>query len=282
MARPRSLLLSLEEPPAKATADGPAALRKVIYKSLKGGVKMDTVEGIECFSQTTWYVVFKTQAAKADATETKIELYGKTYTLTSVDYQRPRISYTWVRLYGFPLDTDSKYFEKTMTLYRDLISIIDEMDRRLQIKTGVKLAQFSNLKGNIPLFIHVGCHRVCTAYCGQIKTCRNCHKEGHVVKDCSAGRICKQCGKPGHTKADCPEKVCFQCLGKGHKLNECPEYCQAFPRLGETTEPNEQTHPPITSMTTKLSEQPDPPITSMTTDDPTMGRRERTHPNRLQ
>ena len=135
------------------------------------------------------------------------------------------------------------------------------MDGCLQIKTGVKLAQFSSLKGNIPLFIHVGRHRVRTAYRGQIKTCRNCHKQGHEVKDCNAGRVCKQCGEPGHTKAECPEKVCFQCLGKGHEINECPEYRQAFPRLEETIELREQTDPPITLAHTESSKQTDPPIT---------------------
>ena len=261
MSRPRSLLLTLEDPPAEATVDGPAVLRKVIYNSLKdGGVNMDTLEGIECFSQTTWYIVFKTRIAKTEAKDTQIELYGKTYTLASTEYQRPRISYTWVRLYGFPLDTDSQYLEKTMSLYGELIAITDEIDGRLQIKTGVKLAQFTSVKGNIPSFIHVGRHRVRTAYRGQIKTCRNCHKEGHMVKDCTAGRVCKQCGEPGHTKADCPEKICFQCLGKGHEVHECPEYLRGFPSLEETTESTEQPDP---------RQNVETDLTPMTTDDPT-------------
>ena len=62
MARPRSLLLKLEGLPAEATADGPAVLRKEIYNAMKdGGIDMKTVDGLECFSKTTWYVVFNTR-----------------------------------------------------------------------------------------------------------------------------------------------------------------------------------------------------------------------------
>jgi len=240
MSRPRSLLLNLEGLPAEATADGPAVLRKVIYNSLKdGGIKMDTIEGIECFSKVLWYVVFTTRMAKRETKDKTIELYGENYTLSSTEYERPRVQYTWVRLYGYPLDTDSTYLQKTMSMYGELVSLTDEMDGRLQIKTGVKLAQFTSLKGNIPSFVHVGRHRVRTSYRGQIKTCRNCHKQGHEVKDCTAGRVCKQCGEPGHTKGECPDRICFQCLGKGHEANDCPEYQRAFPRLGEDGEQTE-------------------------------------------
>ena len=44
---------------------------------------MDTVEGIECFSQTTWYVVFTTRAAKTAAMGTKSS-YMKKHTRSRV------------------------------------------------------------------------------------------------------------------------------------------------------------------------------------------------------
>lgn len=232
--RPRSLFLNLEGVPDEATVDGPSVLRKVIYNSLKdGGIDMQTIEGIECFSKTQWYVVFKRRMDVSNAKNKEIEVHGKTYVLLSTEFERQRINYTWVRLYGYPLDSDSTFLRTTMASYGDLVSIVDEMDGRLQIKTGVKLAQYSSLKGNIPSFIHVGRFRVRTAYRGQVRTCRNCHKEGHEVKDCKAGRVCKQCGEPGHTKGECPERICFQCHGKGHEVLECPEYARAFPRVGE-------------------------------------------------
>ena len=232
--RPRSLYLDLEGLPAEATTDGPAVLRKVIYNSLKDGkVKMDTIEGIECFSKMAWYVVFNTRQARFGAKDIETELYGQKYKLKSTEVERPRITYTWVRLYGYPLDAEPSFVEKTMRTYGELVSLTDDMDGRLQIKTGVKIAQFSSLKGNIPSFVHMGRNRVRTAYRGQIKTCRNCNQEGHKVKDFTAGRGCKQCGKPGHTKGECPERICFQCLGKGHEVINCTEYNSAFPRLGE-------------------------------------------------
>ena len=163
----------------------------------------------------------------------EIELYRQKYKLKSMEIERPRITYTWVRLYGYPLDAELSFVEKTMRMYGELVTLTDDIDGRLQIKTVVKIAQFSSLKGNIPSFVHIGRHRVRTAYRGQTKTCRNCHQVGHEVKDCTAGRVCKQCGKPGHTKGECPERICFQCLGKGHEVINCPEYNNAFPRLGE-------------------------------------------------
>ena len=196
MARLRSWLLNLEGLPAEATVDGPAVLRKVIFDSLKdGGIQTDLIEGIECFSKTHWYVVLKTRIAKRDYKNKTIELYGKTYTLASTEFERPRIQHNWVRLYGYPLDTNSTYLERTMSIYGKLVAVTDEMDGRLQIKMGVKVAQFKSLKENIRSFVHVGRHRVRTSYRGKTKTCQNCHQEGHEVKDCTAG---KQCGKPGH------------------------------------------------------------------------------------
>ena len=120
-----------------------------------------------------------------------------------------------------------------MRMYGELVSLTDDMDGRLQIKTSVKIAQFSSLKGNISSFVPIGRHRVRTAYRGKIKTCCNCHQAGHEVKDCTAGKVCKQCEKPGHTKGECPGRICFNCLGKEHEVINCPEYNNAFPRLGE-------------------------------------------------
>ena len=170
---------------------------------------MDTIEGIECFSKMAWYVVFNTQQARFGAKDIEIELYGQKYKLKNTEVERPRITYTWVRLYGYPLDAEPSFVEKTMTMYGELVSLTDDMDGRLQIKTSVKIAQFSSLKGNITSFVHMGRNRVRTACRGQIKTCRNCHQEGHEVKDFTAGRVCKQCGKLGHTNGECPERICF-------------------------------------------------------------------------
>ena len=144
MARPRPLLLNLEGLPAEATADGPAVLRKVIFNSLKdGGIQTDLIEGIECFSKTHWYVVLKTRIAKRDYKNKMIELCGKTCTLASTKFERPRIQHTWVRLYGYPLDTDSTYLERMMSIYGELVAVMDEMDGRLQIK---RASKWRNLK----------------------------------------------------------------------------------------------------------------------------------------
>ena len=129
--------------------------------SKTGGVKMDTLEGIKWFSQTIWYVIFKTRVAKTDATDTQIELYGKTYKLTSAEYQYPGISYTWVRLYGFPLDTDSKYLKKNVIVWGTNCHGHRRNGRMPPNQNGCEtgtIYQCSiqlNLKGNIPSFIHV-------------------------------------------------------------------------------------------------------------------------------
>jgi hypothetical protein len=139
---------------------------------------MEKIKGIECFSKTSWYVVFTTRQARTAAKNKSIKLYEKDFALESLEYKRTKVNYTWVRIYGYPLDSDSSFLQKTSTLYGELNCLTYEMDGRLQIKTGVKIAQFSSLKGNIPSFIHVRKHRVRTAYRGQTKTCQNCHQAG--------------------------------------------------------------------------------------------------------
>ncbi len=61
-----------------------------------------------------------------------------------------------MRLFGYPLDSPIEFLQKTMGLYGDLVAVTDDIDSRLEIKTGIKIAQFKSIKGNIPSFISVG------------------------------------------------------------------------------------------------------------------------------
>ena len=205
---------------------------------------MKTIDGIECFSKTHWYVVFKQRRDKEQAKNSKITLHGKEFTLVSTEIERP--TYTWVRLFGYPLDSPADFLQRTMGLYGELVSITDDIDGRLQIKTGIKIAQYKSLKGNIPSFISVGKYRVRTAYRGQIRTCRNCQQTGHEAKDCQAGRVCRECGQPGHTKGSCPERRCYNCEEKGHEANTCPAYLAAFPGLNAQSETDDSTQTSLT------------------------------------
>ena len=161
MQRPHSLFLSLEGLPAEATADGPAVLRTEIFNSLREtGMNIQSIDGIECFSKVVWYVVFKTRGHREKAKNKKIKLYGMEFNLASTEVER--VYYTWVRLFGYPLDSPIEFLQKTMGLYGDLVAVTDDIDSRLEIKTGIKIAQFKSIKGNIPSFILVGKYRVRT------------------------------------------------------------------------------------------------------------------------
>ena len=168
---------------------------------------MSTLEGIECYSKTVWYVVFNTRADRQKYKEEKIKLHGQEYELKSNQARfTARPTYIYVRAYGYPLDADRDTLQQTLSLYGDLVELTDDMDGRLGIKTGVRYAKFSKLNENIPSYIYAGQYQVRTGYKNQRQTCRNCHKEGRNAKDCKAGKVCKQCGEPWHTKGDCPDR----------------------------------------------------------------------------
>lgn len=194
---------------------------------------MKTIDGIECCSKVLWFI--ETRRQREAAKDKTLKLHDIEFRFESTEIERP--TYTWVRLFGYPLDSNNDILEKNMRLYGELVSLTDDVDGRLQIKTGVKIAQFKSLKGNIPSYIFAGKYRIRTAYRGQRRTCRNCQQEGHEAKDCQAGRVCKECGKPGHTKGTCPERQCFRCQEKGHEANDCPQYFVEFPGLGASTGP---------------------------------------------
>lgn len=233
----------MEGLPEEATADGPSALRVAIYNGLKNAnVDTSTIEGIECFSKSAWFIVFTTKENRNKYRDLGLRIYDKDFILRSGDYRaQQRVYFTYVRIYGFPLDADSEVLKQTLALYGDLNDLSDETDKRINIKTGVKIGKFTKLNENIPSFIYAGRYQVRTAYRNQPKTCRNCQKEGHNAKDCTAGKVCRICGEPGHTKGDCPEKRCYYCHGKGHELNHCDKYVADFPKIiAEEKKGNEQ------------------------------------------
>lgn len=257
MSRPRSLQLLLEDLPADATADGPASLRVVIFNSLMdAGIDRALIEGIECLSKKLWFIVFKERVQRQKYINKDIQLYLKVFTLKSTDVIRPeRPRYTYVKVFGYPLDTKADLLEQSLSLYGKLIEVTDDIDTTIMIKTGVKTAKFANLKENIPSFIYAGRYHVRTAYTGQPKTCRNCSKTGHLAKYCQAGKVCRMCGNPGHSKGDCPEKRCYVCKEKGHEQSQCAKYAINFPSLTESTEETqEKTTKPNESGTTTDSQ----------------------------
>ena len=248
--RPRSLELTLDGLPDEATVDGPVALRVVIFNSLKdAGIAKDSIEGIECFSKTLWYVVFHERATRQKYRELTIKIFEKDYKLKSNEFNfTDRITYTYVRVYGYPLDSDTETLKQTMEMYGEMVSLTDDMDGRLGIKTGVRTVKFKKLNEAIPSFIYAGRYQVRTAYRNQPRTCRNCQKEGHNAKDCTAGKVCRICGEPGHTKGSCPQRRCYYCHEKGHETASCNKYVEDYPSLltkESVTPPTESENPPV-------------------------------------
>jgi hypothetical protein len=248
--RPRSLELTLDGLPDEATVDGPAAFRVVIFNSLKdAGIDKDSIEGIECFSKTLWYVVFHERATRQKYRELTIKIFEKDYKLKSNEFNfTDRITYTYVRVYGYPLDSDTETLKQTMEMYGEMVSLTDDMDGRLGIKTGVRTVKYKKLNEAIPSFIYAGRYQVRTAYKNQPRTCRNCQKEGHNAKECTAGKVCRICGEPGHTKGSCPQRRCYYCHEKGHETSSCNKYVEDYPSLltkESDTPPTESGNPPV-------------------------------------
>jgi hypothetical protein len=159
-----------------------------------------------------------------------------------------RITYTYVRVYGYPLDSDTETLKQTMEMYGEMVSLTDDMDGRLDIKTGVRTVKYKKLNEAIPSFIYAGRYQVRTAYKNQPRTCRNCQKEGHNAKDCTAGKVCRICGEPGHTKGSCPQRRCYYCHEKGHETASCNKYVEDYPSLltkESDTPPTESENPPV-------------------------------------
>ena len=243
MLRYRSVLLTLEDLPAEATVDGPPLLRMEILNALVASNTLkDDIEGIECMSQTRWYIVFNTEAVRNQNIGKTIKLFDKEFTLAHPNPPRPKKPrFIHVRVFGYPLDSDRETLRKAMNYYGELSHINDLIDQRLNLKTGVKELVYTELGHEIPSFVYVGRHQVRTSYFGQTKTCRKCHQAGHFARDCTAGQVCKSCGEPGHEKANCPNVRCYHCHLTGHIETHCPKYLEDFPSITGNEETNNPT-----------------------------------------
>ena len=237
MLRSRSALLSLEGlPDERVTAVGPPALRLEILTSLLGvGIERDTIEGIECMSKTRWYVVFIDQKNRNDNLNKEITIYETQQKLVHPNPPKPkqyRPSLIYVRVYGYPLDSDSDLLERAMRYYGPIAHTKEFVDRQCELKTGVRGIAYRSLTHAIPSYLYVGKHQVRCHYEGQIKTCRKCYQTGHLARDCPAGDVCRACGQADHTKANCPNRRCYRCEETGHVEAHCPQYTREFPDLG--------------------------------------------------
>ncbi len=97
-----------------------------ILKKRETGIDIKMINGIKCFSKIVWYVVFKTQGDKEKAKNKKIKLHSIEFKLASTEVER--VNYTWVRLFGYPLDSPIEFLQRTMGLYGDLVAVMDDID----------------------------------------------------------------------------------------------------------------------------------------------------------
>ena len=250
----RSALLSLDGIGEEATAAGPPAVRMDILASLEDvDIDKTDIEGIECQSKTKWYVVFKDGQTRNKHLNTEIEVYNMKVKLSHPNPPRqttgagggPR--YKYVKIFGFPLDSDASILRKSMAYYGNISHIQDLIDQRLNIKTGVRNISYTTLEHEIPSFVYAGKHLIRCQYDGQTKTCRCCHQPGHLAKDCTAGNVCRECGQEGHKKNSCPNRRCYHCQETGHLEFNCPQYLSDFPEPEAATATEQPAEPETTA-----------------------------------
>ena len=66
-------------------------------------------------------------------------------------------------------------------------------------------------------------------FCLSCSACYNCHRSGHISRDCKEPKkerehLCYTCGKAGHMARDCDhanEQKCYSCGGFGHIQKLC-------------------------------------------------------------
>ena len=245
MDRNRSVLISLGDT-GGATVDNPTVLRTEILNALvEINYDKEDIEGIECSGSNRWYVVFQRSCTRSLAVGKKLKIGENEFVLRHPNPQKPRAkSYTTVRVYGYPLEADREILKKALLYYGDVKSARDLTDPVCDVKTGVRELKM-DLKRQIPSFIFTGKHQIKTTYWGQTRTCRKCHQEGHLAKDCVAGTTCRECGSTEHKKAECPNQKCYFCQGLGHIEANCPKYYE-YPDMGgkDNEESNEEEKTP--------------------------------------
>lgn len=156
-------------------------------------------------------------AVRRVAVGKKIKLHDQEFLLQNPNPPRDRLArLTKMRVYGYPLDSETETLKKTFAYYGKITTLKDLTDRACEVKTGVQELSFVKVDHEIPSYIYAGKHQVRCDYQGQSKTCCKCHQTGHIARDCNAGKVCKACGLPDHQKATCPNVRCYHCQETRH------------------------------------------------------------------
>jgi hypothetical protein len=109
---------------------------------MDAGIDRALIEGIECLSKKLWFIVFKERVQRQKYINKDIQLYLKVFTLKSTDVIRPeRPRYTYVKVFGYPLDTKADLLEQSLSLYGKLIEVTDDIDTTIMIKTSRNTAK---------------------------------------------------------------------------------------------------------------------------------------------
>ena len=247
MLRYRSAFLSLEGLPAeKVTVADPPALRLEILKGLLSiGVEQEAIEGIECQSKQRWYIVFYQPRVRNNYIGQLVEIYETRLQLTHPNPPKPKKpQLIHVKIYNYPLDSSTDFLKRALKYYGPISYVNDLIDKQCQVKTGIRDVAFEKLDHEIPSYVYIGKHQVRCTYDGQTKTCRRCHKEGHIARDCTAGKVCQVCGEADHTRANCPNRRCYHCNEIGHVELDCPKYLNEFPDLNPNNHEDNPVWPP--------------------------------------
>lgn len=246
--RPRSLLLDLTNlnETANNEDDGPVYRAEIVLALEEAGIKKDEIYGLEAPWKNKYYVVFKSSQLRHSQIDKAIKIRESYYNL-KLPYppQQARPQKTRVRIYGYPLDEESKNLETVLRQYgrAKAESTKDLTDWTVDLRSGIKEI-YMDIDKAIPSYITVGRYKVKVSYWGQQQTCKKCHEPGHHGNECTKFITCRECGGNDHLKKNCPKACCFGCGETGHLSHQCPK---DFPTIEEGLETDKQTEGPETN-----------------------------------
>lgn len=165
------------------------------------------------------YVTFRDESTANDVAELDtVQINGVNVFVTMADQVR-----TWVKIYYLPFEVNNRELFEVLREFGNVHSVRqDRMSLHSEIFNGIRTVSMT-IRKPVPSYLSVQGYQVYAFHRGQVKTCKICHRPGHLQKNCPEIR-CFLCRSFGHTAKECDERLmCNYCHVSGHYEERCPE-----------------------------------------------------------